>query len=223
MPSPSTSTLRSGTVSRFSGDGAWEKSSRMTRSRLGACCWNGANRSPPGQPPPRCCCCRTGGPPKEGKLKNCADAGPAIPASSATATAISGPLSVKTRKKDFGFGMRFDRHGRSGNRYSSGIGPQAGRFCAIDRASAAAVKGAAALSLSRLLLGPRAVSSGRVSTPAQPLQHVGGGESVRRGPDRGLEAAQRIPGLAPELAVRGSAIEAALGQKLLQFQPLGAR
>jgi hypothetical protein len=48
---------------------------------------------------------RCGGPPK---LKNCADAGPTIPTSSATATAsaISGPLSVKTRKKDFGFAMR---------------------------------------------------------------------------------------------------------------------
>ncbi len=59
--------------------------------------------------------------------------------------------------------------------------------------------------------------------PAQPLQHVGGGKSVRRGSDRGLEAAQRIPGLAAELTVRGAAIEAALGQQLLQFQPLGAR
>jgi hypothetical protein len=41
-------------------------------------------------------------------LKNCADAGPAIPANSAiaTASAISGPLSVNTREKDFGFGMR---------------------------------------------------------------------------------------------------------------------
>src|ERR1700731_4256672 len=197
----------------------------MTRSRLGACCWNGANRSPPGQPPPPPRCCRAGGPPKEGKLKNCADAGPAIPTNNAAATAhaISGPLSVKTRKKDFGTGMGFDRHRRSGNRYISGIRPQAGRFCAINRLSAAAVKGAAALSFSRLLLGPRAVSSGRFSTPAQPLQHVGGGESVRCGSDRGLEAAQRIPGLAPELAVGGAAIEAALGQKLLQFQALGAR
>src|ERR1700678_1883553 len=139
----------------------------MSRSRLGAGCWNGANRSPPGQPPPppypppRCGnpCGGRGGPPKEGKLKNCADAGPAIPTSSATATAnaISGPLSVKTRKKDFGTGMRFDRHGGSGNRYSSGIGPQAGRFCAIGRASAAAVKGAAVLSFSRLLLALAAV------------------------------------------------------------------
>jgi hypothetical protein len=45
-------------------------------------------------------------------LKNCADAGPTIPTSSATATAsaISGPLSVKTRKKDFGFAMRSVRN-----------------------------------------------------------------------------------------------------------------
>ena len=59
--------------------------------------------------------------------------------------------------------------------------------------------------------------------PAQPLQHVGGGKTIRGGADRGLEAAQGIPGLAPELAVRGAPIEAALGQKLLQFQPFGAR
>src|SRR5882724_8695929 len=50
MASPSTSTLRSGAVSRLSGGGALEKSSR-TRC-LGACCWKGANRSPPNQPPP---------------------------------------------------------------------------------------------------------------------------------------------------------------------------
>jgi hypothetical protein len=54
-------------------------------------------------------CGRCGGPPK---LKNCADAGPTIPTSSATATAsaISGPLSVNTRKKDFGFAMRSFRN-----------------------------------------------------------------------------------------------------------------
>jgi hypothetical protein len=42
-------------------------------------------------------------------LKNCAEAGPAIPTNSAIATvsATSGPLSVKMRKKDFvGFGIR---------------------------------------------------------------------------------------------------------------------
>jgi hypothetical protein len=40
-------------------------------------------------------------------LKNCPDAGPTFPASIATATAsaISGPLSVNIRKKDFVFGM----------------------------------------------------------------------------------------------------------------------
>src|ERR1700692_3263748 len=121
MPSPSTSTLRSGTDSRFSGGGALEKFS----IRFGACCWNGANRSPPNQPPPPCCpllrggcisCGGRGGPPKP-KLKNCAEAGPTIPTSSATATAstISGPLSVNTRKKDFGFCMRVDRNERSGH------------------------------------------------------------------------------------------------------------
>ena len=42
------------------------------------------------------------------KLKNCAEAGPAIPTSSASATAsaTSGPGSVTTRRKDFVFGMR---------------------------------------------------------------------------------------------------------------------
>ena len=41
-----------------------------------------------------------------------ADAGATIPTSSATATAsaISGPLSVNTRKKDFGFSIRIDRN-----------------------------------------------------------------------------------------------------------------
>ena len=53
-----------------------------------------------------CCAAAAGGGPP--KLKNCADAGPTIPTSSATATAsaISGPLSVNMRKKDLGFGMR---------------------------------------------------------------------------------------------------------------------
>src|SRR5205823_9024010 len=59
--------------------------------------------------------------------------------------------------------------------------------------------------------------------PPEPLQHVGGGKSVRRRPDRGLEAAQRLARLAAELAVGGAAIEAALRQQLLQLQPLGAR
>src|SRR5882724_3429067 len=49
MASPSTSTLRSGTVSRLTAAGALEKSS--TR-RCGACCWNGAKKSPPNQPGP---------------------------------------------------------------------------------------------------------------------------------------------------------------------------
>ena len=113
MASPSTSTLRSGTVSRLAGGGALEKS---WRGACGACCccWNGAKKSPPNQPPPplrrrrRC-----GGPPKPPKLKNCAEAGPAIPTNSAiaTASATSGPVSVNTRKKDFGFGIRLGRNG----------------------------------------------------------------------------------------------------------------
>src|SRR5260370_14989403 len=145
IASPSTSTLRSGTVSRFSGGGALEKSSRITF--FGACCcWNGVKKSPPNQPPPPprgCCRC---GPPKLPKLlpklKNCAEAGPAIPTNSAkaTASAASGPGSVKARKKDFVFGMRLGRNGSLGNHYYSGIRPQAGRFLTINRASAAAVK-----------------------------------------------------------------------------------
>src|SRR5258707_3994336 len=103
IASPSTSTLRSGTLSRFSGGGALEKSSRITF--FGACCcWNGVKKSPPNQPPPpppRGC--GRGGPPKLPKLKNCAEAGPATPtnSASATASATSGPGSVKPRNKDF--------------------------------------------------------------------------------------------------------------------------
>jgi len=72
--------------------------------------------NPPPPPPPRGTDAggRCGGPPK---LKNCADAGPTIATSSATATAsaISGPLSVNTREKDFpkkdlGFCIRIDRN-----------------------------------------------------------------------------------------------------------------
>src|SRR5260370_1789170 len=61
-----------------------------------------------------------------------------------------------------------------------------------------------------------------VSAPPQPLQHVGGGKSVRGRPDRGLEATQGLAGLSAELAVGGAAIKAAPRQKLLQFQPLRA-
>jgi len=44
------------------------------------------------------------------KLKNCAEAGPTLPTDSAiaTASAVSGAVSVNTRKKDFGFDMRLD-------------------------------------------------------------------------------------------------------------------
>src|SRR5690349_8029638 len=62
-----------------------------------------------------------------------------------------------------------------------------------------------------------------VSACPQPVQHVGGGESVGWNPDRGLKTAQRVPGLPAELAVRGAKVEAAVGEKLLQFQPLGPR
>src|ERR1035438_4333693 len=134
MPSPSTNTLRSGTLalSRFSGGGAFEKSCWI---RLGCCCWNGVNRSPPNQPPPPPKPppnppLRGGGRAGPPKLKNCAEAGPTTPTMSATATpsAINGPVSVNTLRKDFGFNMRFGRDGNSEDNYNSGIRPQAGRF-----------------------------------------------------------------------------------------------
>src|SRR5216684_8008191 len=211
MASPSTSTLLSGTLSRFSGAGALEKSSRITR--LGAGCWNGANRSPPNQPPLRCC----GGPPK---LKNCADAGPTIPTSSATATAstISGPVSVNTRKKDFGFVMRIDRNGNQ----AMVIIAESGRKRA-DSSHKPAIRRRRQGRCANARFKVTFANGTGVSPPPQPLQHVGGGKSVRRRPDGGLEAAQRLPGLSTELAIGGTLIEAALGQKLLQFQPLGAR
>ena len=67
----------------------------------------------PNQPPPPlrgCVAGRCGAPPK---LKNCAEAGPTMPIKSAiaTASATSGPVSVNTRKKDFGFGIRLGRNG----------------------------------------------------------------------------------------------------------------
>src|ERR1700731_4378160 len=219
MPSPSTSTLRSGTVSRFSGGGALEKFS----TRLGACCWNGANRSPPNQPPPpnpplleRGC--GRGGPPK---LKNCADAGPTIPTKSAiaTASATSGPVSVKTRKNDFVSRMRLGRNGSFDNSYISGIGPQAGRFRGHKPGIGRPRQGCRGNPAFRVTF--RAGKG--VSTPSQPLQHVGGGKSVGGGSDRGLEAAQRLPGLAAELAVGSAAVKTALRQELLQFQPFRPR
>jgi hypothetical protein len=49
---------------------------------------------------------------------------------------------MNRRKKDPGFGMRSVAIDRLSDHYTSGIRPQAGRFPAINRASAAAVKGA---------------------------------------------------------------------------------
>src|SRR3954465_5756461 len=146
MPSPSTSTLRSGTKagSRLSGGGALELS---WMTRLGACCWNGAKKSPPNQPPPLLRGAGRDQPPP--KLNNCAEAGPAMPTriAMATASAISGPLSVNTRKNDFGCRIRLGRNGLQmdclANAYSSGKRPQAGGFSPINGAVPPAVKGGA--------------------------------------------------------------------------------
>src|SRR3954447_23628237 len=152
MASPSTRILRSGggaEASRFSGGGALENSSRGAERR-GASCRNGANRSLPNQPlPPRCCGIGAGGrcgAPKLPKLKNCADAGPAMPTNSAIATvsATSGPLSLKMRRKDFfGFGIRSVANEGQGKCYNSRFGPQAGGRQPINRASGRPVKAAA--------------------------------------------------------------------------------
>jgi hypothetical protein len=42
---------------------------------------------------------------------------------------------VNIRKKDFGLAMRIDRKWKIRQTLYSGIGPQAGRFSAMDRAS----------------------------------------------------------------------------------------
>src|SRR5690242_11543882 len=61
------------------------------------------------------------------------------------------------------------------------------------------------------------------SVASQLVEHISGSKSIGRNADRGLEAAQRLPGLPTELAVRGAAVKSAVGQKLLQFQPLRPR
>src|SRR5262249_19741331 len=57
----------------------------------------------------------------------------------------------------------------------------------------------------------------------QMLEHAGGRKAVGGLDDRGLEVAQRIAGLRPDLAVGVALIEAALHQKLLQLERLVAR
>src|SRR5665213_2154787 len=107
-------------------------------------------------PPGRCCGggCGRGGPPK---LKNCADAGPATASNSVTATvtAISGPASVNTRKNDFGWAMRFgSKQGNPATVILAESGRKRADCEAINRPSAAAVKGGAEMSGSRLPGGP---------------------------------------------------------------------
>src|SRR5438067_9557074 len=80
-------------------------------------------------------------------------------------------------------------------------------FQSINEASALAVKAMAKLLFSKVTFGSATAFSSEVgagwreeSAPAQPFQHVGRGKSVRGRPDRGLERAQRLAGLAAELA-----------------------
>src|SRR5258708_33481810 len=211
MASPSTTTLRSGTAafSRFSGGGALEKFS----IRFGACCWNGANRSPPNQPPPpppypplrgggR------GGPPKLGKLKNWAEAGPTIPTSSAiaTASATSGPVSVNTRKNEIFLCMRLGRNRSFGNSHNSGIGPQAGRFPHHKPGIRRRRQGHRGNVVSKVSGGRR---EGRGLPPPPPPPHRGGGKYPPPPPPGGPGAPEPLPRPSPQLAIRGTAIQTA--------------
>src|ERR1700757_4949742 len=196
MPSPSTSTLRSGTMlgSRFSGGGALEKSCCWEVRGLG-CSWrNGEKKSPPNQPPPppnqppppERGAARCGGPPK---LKNCADAGPTTPTRSAieTASAISGPASVKSLCKGFCLIRPSGANGSNGCcEDNNAIGPQTGEFSLRHK------RGPGGWRQGRrhnVLFTVTFTPETGVSVSAQPFQHVGGRETVGRRPDRGLEIA----------------------------------
>src|SRR6266851_10363168 len=84
---------------------------------------------------------------------------------------------------------------------------------------AAAVKAAAQMWVFRVTLTPKTAVLAR----PEPFQHIRRGKSVRGCSDRGLEPTQGFPGLAAKLTVRRTAVKTALGQQLLQFQPLGPR
>ena len=104
-----------------------------------------------------------------------------------------------------------------GNRYDSGIRPQAGRFCAINRASAAAVKGGAEMSSARLLLGGMTFQRPRSRSSTSEEANPSAGAPIEAWKPR---SASRVW---PPSWPSGCPIEAALRQQLLQFQPLGAR
>ena len=68
-----------------------------------------------------------------------------------TASTTRGPDSEKIFRNDGGLIMRLGRGGQKRPKDNSGIGPQAGRFHAINRSSPGAVKGGAEMSYSQLL------------------------------------------------------------------------
>ena len=123
----------------------------LAGAACGACCWNGAKKSPPNQPPP---------PPRGG-------AGPrgretaeieelrrsrsrdADKNAIATASTISGPVSVNMRKKDFGFDIRLGRNGREGVSIIAESGRKRADFSTINRAGRT-VKGGAKMLLFRV-------------------------------------------------------------------------
>src|SRR5580693_1202006 len=57
----------------------------------------------------------------------------------------------------------------------------------------------------------------------QPVEHAGGGKTVRNKPDRGLKIAQRDAGARAEEAIGGADIKAVAGELLLQLIALVER
>ena len=102
--------LRHGVGSRFSGGGALEKSSRTPLAAPAAgTARRGRRRT--SRRRRRCAAAAAAAAAEPPKLKNCAEAGPTMPTSSAiaTASAISGPVSVNTAQK----GLRLRHAARS--------------------------------------------------------------------------------------------------------------